>query len=126
MKYFKAPFLSNFAAVTVSYVPPPTKDAKDEKFSPRGIPALFLGWRFQPGGKWAGSYIVVPLSYFLKQDEPLRIIEVADVKFPSETSYPLRSYSKLFNAKMASVNSCLLYTSPSPRDQRGSRLAACA
>ena len=27
---------------------------------------------------------------------------------------------------LPNVNSCLLYTSPSPRDQRGSRMPACA
>ena len=46
----------------ISFVLPPSTSAKSEKFAPRGIPGIFLGYKTQPGGKWARSYLVVPLS----------------------------------------------------------------
>ena len=78
----------------------------------------------------------------LQKNEHLSAIYGADIWLKREDLSPVRSYklrgafnamrkqekNKLFVAASAGnhAQGCLLYTSPSPRDQRGSRMPACA
>ena len=82
----------------ISFVYPPSTTKSKEKFEQRGTPGVFLGYKLQPGGKWARSYYVVPLTYFTSRDEKLRILETADVKFPSAVHFPLK---KLYDIQQA-------------------------
>ena len=52
----------------VDYLPPPGEVKTSLKMGPRGVPAIFLGWRFNPGNTFHGEYIVARLEDFVGQD----------------------------------------------------------
>ena len=70
-----------------------------------------------PGGTpddWPGESLV---GSFLEEMEPvINLVEQAS-SHPNPVRFPI---------KFRSVDTCLLYTSPSPRDQRGSRMPSSA
>ena len=41
----------------------PVKDAP-QKFAPKTVPGVFLGYHLLPGGKWSGDYIAAELADF--------------------------------------------------------------
>ena len=46
--------------------PSPARPGKQTpKFAPQSVPGMFLGYSIQPGGRWTGDYVAMPL-------EPLR------------------------------------------------------
>ena len=47
----------------VDFRPSPVR-GQQPKFSPKGVPGVFLGYVLLPGGKFKGDYIVAPLSDF--------------------------------------------------------------
>ena len=62
-----------------------------------------------------------PILTKINEEEGCPIVFVSGVKNQRRSNYPCL---KTFN--IASIYSCLLYTSPSPRDQRGSRMPSSA
>ena len=70
-------------------------------------------------------------AYFMKGVEPVeQANKASDIPWPLSMRWPLAIWRGLFapEAKpwQASATACLLYTSPSPRDQRGSRMPSSA
>ena len=59
-------------------------------------------------------------------DETRRIAEQRVFRIPQELRHELRNELNLISLALHVFKSCLLYTSPSPRDQRGSRMPSSA
>ena len=59
-------------------------------------------------------------EYAANNDEPIVMVNLMQVR---DTAQYERSASHLRCRNIDSLQTCLLYTSPSPRDQRGSRMA---
>ena len=63
------------------------------KFASRGVPAVFLGYHFAPGGRWRGEYFAAPLLDFERTStrKLVRIFRIKEVVFdPADVSFPLR------------------------------------
>jgi len=57
-----------FGAAAI-FKPSPTKGHVDKPL-PTGQQGIFLGYRFAPGGRWNGEYLVENLEYFAGLDFP--------------------------------------------------------
>ena len=55
-----------------------------------------------------------------------RIIEIATIITDSELNIIAEGPNLVINQNKSLLDSCLLYTSPSPRDQRGARMPSSA
>jgi hypothetical protein len=71
----------------VTVVPPPELQ---EKFGPRAMECLFLGYSTGPGGQFHGEYLATPLDDFLLAKNKIRILKTRDIRFPPELCFPLR------------------------------------
>ena len=60
--------LADFAEEESSIAPAVPGEEHDHykapKFAPVAKPGVFLGYRFEPGGKWKGDYYVADLEHF--------------------------------------------------------------
>ena len=68
-------------------------DEELPKFSPRGIPGVFLGHRFSPGGVWKGEYYVVNLADLRRGKRKPRIQRVRSILVDEAEGhiFPMRS-----------------------------------
>jgi hypothetical protein len=48
----------------VHYRPPRPMLKGLPKFAPRSVPGIFVGWHVEPGCRWKGDYLIIPLSSF--------------------------------------------------------------
>ena len=67
------------------------------KFEPRANQGILVGYRLNPGGRWAKDYQVFPLSYFADYDynTPRNLNELSpfttqEVKLTGEITFPLK------------------------------------
>ena len=66
------------------------------------------------------------LKEFNDQGEDKPIFMVNLLKFKEKAQYPDKRETDLTGQEAYAIYGCLLYTSPSPRDQRGSRMPSSA
>jgi len=68
-------------------------DEELPKFSPRGVPGIFLGHRFSPGGVWKGEYYVVNLADLRRGKRRPRIQRVRSIIVDDSEGhvFPMRS-----------------------------------
>ena len=85
--------------------------------------------------QWQHSVEALPLIAILRGLQPSEALEVGGVlvdagfsiiEVPLNSPEPIQSISLLAKAFGEQALICLLYTSPSPRDQRGSRMPSSA
>ena len=57
------------------------------KFSPRGVPGIFLGHRMSPGGVWKGEYFVVSLADLRRGTRRVRIQRVRSLVVAETNGY---------------------------------------
>ena len=89
-------------------------------FDKNGIQHGFLKVPYS-SNKSAWGAVMIPITQFKNGDGPSAILTGAN--HGDEYEGPIA----LFNLSARSnINNCLLYTSPSPRDQRGSRMPSSA
>ena len=60
------------------------------------------------------------------KEEDLRLIQKLQQMLEQREEELRKAWQELKFFKLELINSCLLYTSPSPRDQRGSRMPSSA
>ena len=62
------------------------------------------------------------------KDVTVKILTPGDIEFRGDTSYTISLLEKMepYSVTAEMITPCLLYTSPSPRDQRGSRMPSSA
>ena len=92
------------------YKPTPPEEAKLSAWESRSIPAIFLGYVAQPGGKWLRDYWVAPLQHFgIHRDRALqgdkasvsvRIIQEIIPPPTGEYRFPLRAAYERFTEEL--------------------------
>ena len=65
----------------VEFLPKPDAVQAMPKFEPRANQGILLGYRLQPGGRWAKDYQVFPMSYFADYDysRPRNLVELLPI-----------------------------------------------
>ena len=79
----------------MTFLPNPVIEQEKPKFDPRGIPGVFMGWKMNPGGRWAKEYLVASLADFEQDDKRktnrLTIHTVKEITHdPKRLNFPLR------------------------------------
>ena len=72
------------------------------------------GWTAHSAGSNPSGYV-----------HPLALVALNEIGLPNE-GLTSKHMEQFYEQKMDQVVTCLLYTSPSPRDQRGSRMPSSA
>ena len=93
----------------------------------RSIPAIFLGYPPQPGGKWQNDYFVAPLQAFgvdlaeslmgRKASVPVRIVREVIAPASGEERFPLRiAYEKFKTELQGNLTGTFRLNLPSKTD----------
>ena len=64
----------------VNFLPPKSLAERLPKFDTNGIPAIMMGYRTHPGGKWTGDYKVICLADFDEAKTTGRTLRCYSVK----------------------------------------------